>query len=417
MKLMLNKQFIFFRFIVLKLLIANTIFFQVVNCNSDLDSDLNVESNEESLAYYRENYEDSRKFFRESYDQISAEYPNATYGSFGIPGSDSDLTVDYIFFASFKRNEKTLIITSGIHGGEAATGTAVQQNFIDKIYPNFINKDNTSVLIVHSLNPYGFRNFRRVTENNVDLNRNFGKTEALFLTKNEGYPKISDLLNPKGSADTSDFGNRFFIIKAIYNIATQGMSALKQAALQGQYEYPEGIYFGGQAFEPLRNPLDKLFREKVGSSKKILLVDLHTGYGERGKLHLFPSDPKNETVRNLTETIFQGYQIDWASNDDFYTVTGELSTHICNLFPQIEECIPMVFEFGTLNSQTTTGAIESIHRTILENQGFWNGYADEEEREKIRANYREMFFPSSSKWRTKVIQDSEKIWANTLPRF
>jgi hypothetical protein len=400
-----------------RIVLGFTIFLPFIACGGDLDSELNIEQNEESLSFFKETYNQSRSAFKETYERISAEYPNATIGSFSIPGSDSDLTVDYIFFASFKKNDKTLVLTSGIHGAEAGTGAAVQQHFINKIYPKYINKENTSVLIVHSLNPYGFRNFRRVTENNVDLNRNFGKTKELFNTKNEGYPKIASLLNPNTTADTSDIGNRFFLFKAIYNIATKGMGPLKQAALQGQYEFPEGIYFGGQDFEPLRKPLDSLFIDKVGNSKKVLLVDLHTGYGERGKLHLFPSDPKNERVKKLTENIFSGYQIDWASNDDFYTVTGELSTHICDLFPKLEDCVPMVFEYGTLNSQTTMGAIESIHRTILENQGHWNGYADEKQKEIIKANYREMFFPSSGKWRTKVIQDSEQIWSDILPRF
>jgi hypothetical protein len=387
------------------------------NCSSDLDSDLNITESSEAVSYFEEDYNSSRSAFRKIADEVSNIYPNASQGSFPIAGSDPDLTVDYIFLASFKKNEKTIIITSGIHGAEAAAGAAVQRNFLKKIYPKYINKDNTSVLIVHSINPYGFKNFRRVTENNVDLNRNFGNNTELFKTKNEGYPIIFELLNPSGQADMSDMGNRFFLFKAIYNIATKGMSALRQAALQGQYEFSNGIYFGGNAFEPLRKPLDSLFLSTIGNTKKILYIDLHTGYGERGKLHLFPSDPKNDKIKLLTEEIFSGYQIDWASNDDFYKVTGELSTHVCELFPKLEECIPMVFEYGTLNSQTTVGAIDSIHRMILENQGHWNGYASEEDKTDIKSQFREMFFPSSKKWRTKVILDTEKIWSDTLPRF
>ena len=36
-----------------------------------------------------------------------------------------------------------------------------------------------------------------------------------------------------------------FLAKAVWNIARYGFNTLKNAVVQGQYEYPRGLFFGG----------------------------------------------------------------------------------------------------------------------------------------------------------------------------
>jgi hypothetical protein len=43
----------------------------------------------------------------------------------------------------------------------------------------------------------------------------------------------------------------------------------------------------------------------------------------------------------------------------------------------------MVFEFGTLDSQTTMGSIKSLHNLIVENQGVHHGYKTKKDELKI----------------------------------
>ncbi len=94
----------------------------------------------------------------------------------------------------------------------------------------------------------GFRHMRRVTENNVDLNRNFDTVPDLFALQNPGYRTISDMLNPEAPVDLGSLPHRLFAERAVLLIARHGMSALRQAVLQGQYELARGVYFGGRAF-------------------------------------------------------------------------------------------------------------------------------------------------------------------------
>jgi len=83
----------------------------------------------------------------------------------------------------------------------------------------------------------------------------------------------------------------------------------------------------------------------------------------------------------------------------------------------VQTYYPIIFEFGTLNSQKTLGSIRSLHNMILENQGFHHGYKNDRTAEKIKLQFREMYYPSSPEWRTKVIVDSREVLTQVLEKL
>ncbi|MBL8022021.1 MAG: DUF2817 domain-containing protein [Leptospirales bacterium] len=368
----------------------------------------------EKLGYFKETYESNREAFRQLCARMKDQRAEAS--TLNVPSrSDKDLTIDLCYFPPATPGGKLVIITSGIHGIEAFASSAIQRFFMDRLLGK-LNRADLGILLVHGVNPFGFRHERRVTENNVDLNRNFDETPALFQTKNEGYSKINSLLNPTEQANPGNLSNRFFPLRAIYNIVMHSMAALRQAALQGQYEYPKGIYFGGSDFEPQKEILSPRFLQVASSYRAIMLIDIHTGYGARGKLHFFPNAIKDAATRKRIETVYAGYQVDYGDTKDFYTTTGDFSEYLGKLLKG-KEYIPMVFEFGTLDSQTTSGSIKSIHNMILENQGYHYGFDSDESKAEVRRRFREHFYPSSSVWRTQVLTTSEEVFPLILERF
>ncbi len=375
-------------------------------------------SDSELSIYFTEDYVRSRKLFREYSRHLKRIHPQLSMGIISVPSRlDPDLTIDYTMLPARRREKYALVLLSGMHGVEGGAGSAIQRHFLREIYPKEIKTDVTSVLIVHAVNPFGYKYNRRVTENNIDLNRNFLKNKKGFLRKNEGYPKVFEFLNPKKPVDTRSFSARCFRWKALFTILRMGISAIRQASLQGQYEYPEGIYYGGHDFEPIRRPLGKLIRDFAKKSERVLIVDIHTGYGEKGKLHFFPSDPKKLRFKKYTEKLFEGYTINWASNEDFFTVTGDLCTYVYKILPKKSEIIPMVFEYGTMDTQRIFGAIESLKRLIRENQGYYYGYRTHEDRFRTQGEFLEMFYPSDPFWRKKILEDTESVWKTILPRL
>lgn len=77
----------------------------------------------------------------------------------------------------------------------------------------------------------------------------------------------------------------------------------------------------------------------------------------------------------------------------------------------------MAFEPGTLDSHTTPGAIDSLQRTVLENQGVHHGHASPADEAEVRRRFGEMFYPSSPRWRTQVMAKARDLWPEILGRF
>jgi hypothetical protein len=353
------------------------------------------------LKYFRESYNESRDAFRIEASSLAKKYKGASQASFNVPAK--------------KNKNGLIIISSGVHGVEGFTGSAVQRMMMEEFMTDE-NLASTGFLFIHGLNPYGFKNNRQMTENNVNLNRNSSPTNELYKTKNTGYPAMMDLINPQGSVDTGSAGNIFFELRAIRKIISAGMPALRQALLQGQYEFPKGVYYGGSAPESQIKSITPFIIKFSAGYPFIMNIDIHTGYGERGKLHLFPNPINDKKIKAMAEKVFDGYSIDWPDNKDFYTVTGDFPGHLEKIITQ-GAFLPMTFEYGTLDSQTTVGSIKSIHLTLLENQGFNFGYKSDKDKNEVEKNFREMYFPSSPAWRTKVISDSRIMTKKALKQF
>jgi hypothetical protein len=367
------------------------------------------------LSYYKNSYIEAREEFRTNASGIQKTYPESQVYQIPVPSKiNNDLTVDFVYIPCLNDKEKILILSSGVHGVEGFTGSAIQSMFFEKFITRELLEE-TGILMIHSINPYGFSYQRRVSENNVDLNRNSTTDIALYSTINEGYPKVHDFINPHKKVNTRSLGNKLFTIRAVFKIMKASMPVLRQAVLQGQYSYPEGLYFGGKTIEPQIKALQPLIDSICEPYTTVFAIDLHTGYGERGTLHLFPNPVDEQTKKNM-ESVFEGYSIDWGDSDDFYTVTGDF----VNLVSQLNKdktFIPMTFEYGTMDSQTTKGSLKSIHIMILENEGEHYGYKKERDSLRVKSNIMEMYYPSDPEWRQKVMDDTERMFKTILPRY
>jgi hypothetical protein len=224
------------------------------------------------------------------------------------------------------------------------------------------------------------------------------------------------MLNPGGKVNSGSVRNRFFMLVAINKLLQESMASLRQAILQGQYQHQIGLYFGGTDFEPQLKLLAEVFQKKAKNYETVFNIDLHTGYGERGTLHLFPNPIDDEKVKSTLVNLLEGHTIDWGDSDDFYTINGSFTDFIGKLLPD-KFYLPMVFEYGTLNSSATVGSIKSLHNMILENQGAQFGYKSEKDSIKVKKEFMEMYNPSSEKWRTKAMNDSKEMLEQVLKNY
>jgi hypothetical protein len=252
-----------------------------------------------------------------------------------------------------------------------------------------------------------------VTQNNVDLNRNFDVTTDLFATDNAAYSDINDFLNPTGpvTQEMVDKGLNEVLAFAV----TSPREELQQAILGGQYRFPKGLYYGGSGFEPQKAPIEALLTEKIAAHDAVFLMDFHTGYGKRGHLHLFGAP--NVGDPDAMAVVFDGYPIDTGADDpDFYETTGDFPLYMGKLVGS-KPYVGMTMEYGTMDSQTDLGAARSLVNMRLENQGFQYGYADDGVREQVEKQFRDMYDPPQAEWRTTVMTATKEMLPVLIERF
>ena len=370
------------------------------------------------LTFFRETYDENREQFRRLADSLRREYNDVEISKYTVKSRvDSDLTIDAVYIPAQKEAKKLIIMTSGVHGIEGFTGSAVQQYFMTKVLHGEALED-MGVLLIHAVNPYGFKYERRVTENNVDMNRNFHTNKDLFAGKNEGYTRIYSFLNPHSKVKTGYFRNGLFFTKTVYKIIKFSMKTLRSSTVEGQYEFSNGIFYGGNDFEPQKQWLEHLLSEKTNDYAFVFLIDLHTGLGERGKLHYLPGYARAPNGNPLLEHLFNDYTIDWpTTGKEFYIPRGLFRQYVRDLISTDQKFIRVAFEYGTLNSQYIIGASRSLHNMIIENQGFHQGYENSETEILVKRRFREMFFPSSKIWRSQIMKQTGAILPLLLDRY
>ncbi len=379
--------------------------------------DKGVAVDKNNLVYFQESYDDCRKAFLSAAAQVSVEYNEARIFTVQVPSEiDQNLYIDFLYLPPLKDSSKLLVLSSAVHGAEGFAGSAVQQMFLSELLSDEVRSE-MGVLMMHAVNPYGFKYGRRVTENNVDLNRGSEVDPSLFDTRNEGYKALDDMLNPEGKVSEGSIRNNFFYLITISKMLKESMSVLRQAILQGQYEIPKGVYFGGMEFEPQIDSLTRILPEIFKPYESILAIDLHTGYGARRALHLFINAEDDPEIKTKTETVFTGQHIDWGDSEDFYEISGGFASAFLPKINPDAEYLYMVFEWGTYDSQKTFGSIKSLQKIINENQGYHYGYKNEKQEQKINQHSQELYFSKSEAWRSEVLRSGREMLELALKMY
>jgi len=210
-------------------------------------------------------------------DAWKAIEPKLEAGRLPVPNArDASLGIDYVYIPAKSRPRNLVVMSSGIHGVEAPAGVVFQDVLLGDC--NAIDRDDTAILVLHVVNPYGAKYGRRFNGSNVDLNRNFfdaatnqGDAFAGNRIVNQEYRDVRHLLE----------GGRISIVDILASWVRHG-SAKMTKALSGQYEFGDGVYFGGKDVQPEAVALQELLARFVEPSTNVAVLDVHTGLGKEG---------------------------------------------------------------------------------------------------------------------------------------
>ena len=357
-----------------------------------------------------ERYAYSESFY-ESYDEIRAHLQDLTgelgvdIFSYAIDEADG-LYIDSFYLPSKAEKTNLIVLTTGVHGMEGYIGATMLDVFFREIYPTL--EDDTGVLVVANVNPYGMKYFRRYNENNVDLNRNFILDwDSFDLASNKEYPKVDTFLGPTGKIGNGLWHEVGFYMSLAKTALTEGADTVSDALLTGQYEYPQGVYYGGNGDEASTVYLKDVFSRCLDSDyENIVHIDLHTGYGPRYNMVIFNS--VYETMNEAESVAAFGYDHVIAyDSESFYATTGDTTDFFYRLAEQKQaeaELYSTCFEFGPIGEEFFD-TILSLKYTIDENRNHWYPTDNAVTEQIIHENYMELYYPTETQWREKTVAD------------
>jgi len=343
--------------------------------------------------YFPTDYFAARSAFRvRATDAEQSTHPIAA------PGPNGEvLSIDSAYLGS-PAPQQLVVITSGIHGVEGYAGSALQQLWLAEFVGGL--PADTGVLLVHALNPYGFAHDRRANEHNVDLNRN---ALATFPgPANPGYRSLNTWLNPPSTAPRLDD----FVWRALPLLLRHGRAALAQAIATGQYEFPQGLFYGGREREPsLAIFAGLLAAPRFAGVQRVWHLDLHTGLGHYGQYQLLLEEPPSASeFTHLTRAFgAQAVKSDHASNAAHYNAHGILPTLTRHAFPTAFTLAATV-EFGTLGPATLLRILRA------ENRVHHYGARRSGNAKHIHWALRDALVPRDPAWRAAVIAGGRKIF-------
>ncbi len=190
--------------------------------------------------------------------------------------SGGDLSTDVAWFGP-RDADRVLVMISGTHGVEGYCGSGAQVDWLRRGEVSRVPA-GTAVMMVHAINPFGFAWNRRVTEDNVDLNRNWVDFRKPLLA-NPAYTELQDHICPRAWDETAQAQSTGALLAWAQK---HGMPALQQAVSGGQYTHPAGIFFGGKGPTWSRRTQTELFRTYLGGGSRVAIIDYHTGLGPWG---------------------------------------------------------------------------------------------------------------------------------------
>ena len=176
---------------------------------------------------------------------------------------------------------RVLVVGSGTHGIEGYSGSGVQTAWLMDGGAKRI-PEGTAVVFTHAHNPWGFAHQARVTEDNVDLNRNFLDHGGAYPA-NPGYAA----LHPSISPDTWDDASIRGVMAALDAFRVKhGEQAFSDAYNGGQFSHADGVFFGGRTVQWSNTALSQAFAAHAGHARQAAFIDLHTGIGPFAE-HIF----------------------------------------------------------------------------------------------------------------------------------
>ncbi len=315
-----------------------------------------------------------------------------------LPGPDGQpLFLDWVKLGQVEKPDYLLVLISGTHGVEGFAGSAVQCSLLPVLEEQLRSNSNLGVILIHALNPWGFAWLRRYDHEGIDLNRNFVDFKQ-ELPQNTIYNDIhNDLFADSGKAVEHCFAH--WQVKL-------GEKQFGAAITRGQYQHPDGLFYGGRAPSWSRGVLEQLTQDAgLKNARRIAVIDLHTGLGPYGYGEVI-NDHEPGTSGFKWALNWYGKEAKSAVLGQSYSPpkTGLLDFYWHRLLGD-RGCF-ITLEFGTYD-------VDELLLLTSEEQRYYNSYGGNWQKRDVRhpsvTALHNFFYPRDEKWQLLILKRAQQI--------
>jgi hypothetical protein len=318
-----------------------------------------------------------------------------------LPGRDGEPLAMDVARDGHPNAQRLLILSSACHGVEGYCGSGVQVAALrDAEWRAKAAAQGVAVLYIHALNPYGFSHIHRTTHENVDLNRNFHDFDQP-LPQNTAYRELHPLLVPRQWPPSEE--NTRALAKYL---AQHGEKAYQAAITGGQYEFPDGLFYGGRAPSWSNLAVREVLRTHGRRAARIGWIDVHTGLGPSGfgeRIFAGRDDPGALTRARKWWGGAGGKGITsiYDGSSTSALLTGLMFTAAYDECPQAEYT-GMALEYGTVPVMQTLQALRADQWLIAHPE------ADARLVAAIRQQVLEAFYTDTDAWREQILAQARE---------
>ena len=192
-------------------------------------------------------------------------------------------------------------------------------------------------------------------------------------------------------------------------LATHGLPAWQFAMTSGQYEFPDGLFFGGTRPTWSNQALREVLRTHGRRAGRIGWIDIHTGLGPSGVGERIYAGPDNKTdVARARQWWDGGGTTPVTSIYDGSSTSAFLTGLMWSALPQ--ECpqaqyTGIALEFGTVPLPETLQALRAEQWLQLHPE------APQSLAAGIKRQFKAAFHTETTEWTTQVLRQAhEAIW-------
>ncbi len=213
-----------------------------------------------------------------------------------LRGPDGESLATDVLWLGPEQASRVLVLISGTHGVEAYAGSAIQCFLLAEWQSGGLElPQDTALLFVHALNPWGMAWARRCDEAGIDLNRN-------FIDFSQPLPQDEYFNLAAPWLACTDHRERE---QGLTELAAQiGERACESAISSGQYQRPELPFYGGDQPAFGRQQIEALIERYALPERELVVLDLHTGLGPWGYGELICDHPPDSAGVWFARQVF-----------------------------------------------------------------------------------------------------------------